>query len=42
MKARLRDALVLNKWDVAPRTEDDLDHERARVAAASCACARRC
>ena len=27
----LRDALVLNKWDVRPMTEDDLDHERAKV-----------
>jgi GTPase len=25
-------ALVLNKWDVATMDEDDLDHERARVA----------
>ena len=23
--------LALNKWDLAPLTEDDLDHERAKV-----------
>jgi GTP-binding protein len=31
MKAGSATALVLNKWDVAPMEEADLDHERARV-----------
>jgi GTP-binding protein len=31
MKAGCATALVLNKWDVAPMEEADLDHERARV-----------
>jgi GTPase len=31
MKAGTATALVLNKWDVAPMEEADLDHERARV-----------
>jgi len=32
MKAGCATALVLNKWDVAAMPEEDLDHERARVA----------
>ena len=32
MKSGCATALVLNKWDVAGKTEQDLDHERARVA----------
>jgi GTP-binding protein len=31
MKAGCATALVLNKWDVAPMEESDLDHERAKV-----------
>ena len=31
MKAGCATALVLNKWDIAPMEEADLDHERARV-----------
>jgi GTP-binding protein len=31
MKTGTATALVLNKWDVAPMEEADLDHERARV-----------
>jgi GTP-binding protein len=31
MKAGCATALVLNKWDLHSGTEDDLDHERARV-----------
>jgi GTP-binding protein len=31
MKAGSATALVLNKWDIAPMEEADLDHERARV-----------
>ena len=34
----LRDALVLNKWDLTSGDEYDLDHERATVRPASCAC----
>jgi GTP-binding protein len=33
MKTGCATAIVLNKWDVHEGTEDDLDHERARVAA---------
>jgi GTP-binding protein len=33
MKAGCATAIVLNKWDVHDGSEDDLDHERARVAA---------
>jgi GTPase len=33
MKAGCATAIVLNKWDVREGSEDDLDHERARVAA---------
>jgi len=33
MKASCATAIVLNKWDVREGSEDDLDHERARVAA---------
>jgi len=32
MKAGCATAIVLNKWDVREGSEDDLDHERARVA----------
>jgi GTP-binding protein len=32
MKAGCATAIVLNKWDLHEGTEDDLDHERARVA----------
>jgi GTP-binding protein len=32
MKAGCATAIVLNKWDVHDGSEDDLDHERARVA----------
>jgi GTPase len=32
MKAGCATAIVLNKWDVHESSEDDLDHERARVA----------
>jgi GTP-binding protein len=32
MKAGCATAIVLNKWDVHEGTEEDLDHERARVA----------
>jgi GTPase len=32
MQERCATALVLNKWDVAALDEDDLDHERAKVA----------
>jgi GTPase len=32
MRAGCATALVLNKWDIAQLTEDDLIHERARVA----------
>jgi GTP-binding protein len=32
MQSGCATALVLNKWDVAGMSEDDLDHERARVA----------
>jgi GTP-binding protein len=32
MKARCATAIVLNKWDLHEGTEQDLDHERARVA----------
>jgi GTP-binding protein len=32
MKSGCATALVLNKWDEAGKTEQDLDHERARVA----------
>ncbi len=32
MKAGCATAIVLNKWDVRAGSEDDLDHERARVA----------
>jgi GTPase len=32
MKAGCATAIVLNKWDVHEGSEDDLDHERARVA----------
>ncbi len=32
MKAGCATAIVLNKWDVYDGSEDDLDHERARVA----------
>ncbi|HEY5045111.1 MAG TPA: ribosome biogenesis GTPase Der [Solirubrobacteraceae bacterium] len=32
MKASCATAIVLNKWDVREGSEDDLDHERARVA----------
>jgi GTP-binding protein len=31
MKEGTATALVLNKWDIAPMAEEDLDHERARV-----------
>jgi GTP-binding protein len=31
MKAGCATALVLNKWDIAPMEEADLDHERAKV-----------
>src|SRR4051795_1617549 len=33
MKSGCATALVLNKWDVAGKTEQDLDHERARATA---------
>jgi GTPase len=33
MKAGCATAIVLNKWDAHDGSEDDLDHERARVAA---------
>jgi GTP-binding protein len=33
MKAGCATAIVLNKWDVREGSEDDLDHERGRVAA---------
>ncbi len=33
MKAGCATAIVLNKWDVREGSEEDLDHERARVAA---------
>jgi GTP-binding protein len=33
MKAGCATAIVLNKWDVHEGSEDDLDHERGRVAA---------
>jgi GTPase len=33
MKAGCATALVLNKWDIREGSEQDLDHERARVAA---------
>ena len=33
--------LALNKWDLCPMTEDDLDHERAKVAAQAPPAARR-
>ena len=33
MRSGCATALVLNKWDAAEMTEDDLDHERAKVAA---------
>jgi GTP-binding protein len=33
MKAGCATAIALNKWDVHDGSEDDLDHERARVAA---------
>ncbi len=32
MKAGCATAIVLNKWDVHARSEEDLEHERARVA----------
>ena len=32
MKAGCATAVVLNKWDIREGTEEDLDHERARVA----------
>ncbi|MCW3069470.1 MAG: der [Solirubrobacterales bacterium] len=32
MKAGCATAIVLNKWDIHEGSEDDLDHERARVA----------
>ncbi len=32
MKAGCATAIVLNKWDIREGSEDDLDHERARVA----------
>ncbi|HTA37385.1 MAG TPA: ribosome biogenesis GTPase Der, partial [Solirubrobacteraceae bacterium] len=32
MKAGCATAVVLNKWDIREGSEDDLDHERARVA----------
>jgi GTP-binding protein len=32
MKAGCATAIVLNKWDIREGTEEDLDHERARVA----------
>jgi GTP-binding protein len=32
MKAGCATAIVLNKWDIHDGSEDDLDHERARVA----------
>src|SRR3981081_2154602 len=32
MKAGCATAIVLNKWDLHEGTEDDLEHERARVA----------
>ena len=31
MKAGCATLLALNKWDLRPMTEDDLDHERAKV-----------
>ncbi len=42
MKEGCATALALNKWDLAPLNEDDLDHERAQGGRRSCACARRC
>jgi GTP-binding protein len=33
MKAGCATAIVLNKWDLNARSEDELEHERARVAA---------
>ena len=32
MQSGCATAIVLNKWDIAEMTEDDLDHERAKVA----------